>query len=278
MSGNLGPLPLDNAENCKCWLVSFEALCRTKSIEDTLTKHKNSPKTDKFLEMCGTKSLLKVLTLLPGKNIEEVEFKSIKEKIVEYIEPKKRLVIADRTNFLSIKQNEGESYKDFLSRLNEASVLCKWEELKSGDPADEMIKLKFIEGLKDEAMKLKVLEQIQTRSSVSLTDIVDFCQMCAQMSSFVGAENSTQPNEPATAFYVAKKNFFVLDVERDIYQNLVQRIKRIAISVASQVISLKSVATSVSKTSQSTLALRSSRIALMYFLWTRLKNQASQKI
>ena len=204
MSGNLGPLPLDNAENCKCWLVSFEAMCRTKSIEDTLTATKNSPKTDKFLEMCGTKSLLKVLTLLPGKNIEEIEFKNIKEEIIRYIEPKQRLVIADRTNFLSIKQNEGESYKDFLSRLNELSVLCKWEDLKSGDPANEMVKLKFIEGIKDEAMKLKVLEQIQARISISLTEIVDFCQMCAQMSSFVGAETSP---EPVTAFHVTKKEF-----------------------------------------------------------------------
>ena len=102
------------------------------------------------------------------KGIDEIEFKCIKEKILEYIEPKKWLAIADRTNFLSIKQNEGESYKDFASRLNEATVLCTWEDLKSGNPADEVVKLKFIDGLKDEDMKFKVLEQLQA-------EIVDFC-------------------------------------------------------------------------------------------------------
>lgn len=66
----------------------------------------------------------------------------------------------------------------------------KWEDLKSGDPVNEMIKLKFIEGLKDEGMKVKVLGQIQASSTKSHTDIVDFCQLYAQMSSFVGAENS----------------------------------------------------------------------------------------
>ena len=44
------------------------------------------------------------------------------------------------------------------------------------------------------------------RSSVSLGDIVDFCQMCTQISSFVCAEKS-QPNEPMTAFHIAKKEF-----------------------------------------------------------------------
>ena len=53
MSGILGSLPLDSAEACKCWLVSFEALCRNKKLEDTATAGGNTPKADKFLELCG---------------------------------------------------------------------------------------------------------------------------------------------------------------------------------------------------------------------------------
>ena len=86
---------------------------------------------------------------MPGKDIEKQPFSEIKRVIKQYIEPTKRLEIADRTNFMLLKQENNESEVDFWSRLNEASVHCNWNNLKSSDPCTELVKLRFIAGLKD---------------------------------------------------------------------------------------------------------------------------------
>ena len=91
----------------------------------------NFDQTDKLLEKCGTKALLKVISLMPGKDIEKQPFSEIKRVIKQYIEPTKRLEIADRTDFMLLKQENNESEVDFWSRLNEASVHCNWNDLKS---------------------------------------------------------------------------------------------------------------------------------------------------
>ena len=96
-------LPLANANLCKCWLMSFDSHCRAKLIEDKIGASGISPKTDKFIEKCGTRSLLKVVTLFPGKLLETLEYKTIRSAIMAYIEPQARLVIAERTNFLEMK-------------------------------------------------------------------------------------------------------------------------------------------------------------------------------
>lgn len=202
----LGNLPLENVETCKAWLVSFEALCRSKAIDDVMTKTGNYPKTDKFLELCGSKALLKIVSLLPGKQIDTVSFKDIKTQVVAYIEPKQRLIIADRTNFMCVSQDEGETEVDYLARLNELSVLCKWDDLKSSDPTDELVKLRFIAGLRNENLKFKILEQLQSNPKMSITQIIDFCQMSNQLSDFVSSPN-TKLESDKSSFFVAKKEF-----------------------------------------------------------------------
>ena len=209
MSATLGSLPLDSADACKCWLVSFEAICRTKTLNDEATKDGNTPKADKFLELCGTKSLLKIVTLFPGEEVDKLSFAKIKDGILSYIEPKSRLVITDRTNFLCLTQGEAETVVDYLSRLNESSVLCKWQELKSSDPSEEMIKLKFVAGLKDEALKIKVLEKLQINPKSTVQDLVDFCQMNSQLANFVNNPSEKSiPNDNMTLYVSPKSKKF----------------------------------------------------------------------
>ena len=78
MSSKVDPLPLENADECRCWLVAFEAHCRSKGIEDEIGDSGTSPQTDKFLERCGTKPLLKIISMLPGANLETLLFQDIK--------------------------------------------------------------------------------------------------------------------------------------------------------------------------------------------------------
>ena len=161
MASRPEPLLLDNPDDYKAWLLAFQAHCRAKGIVDKVQQSGGSAMTDKFLERCGSKSILKLLVLLPGKDVDQLEFSELKKAIEAYVRPRERLIIADRTYFLQTMQRDGESVQDFLARLNEQADLCKWEELKTVEPRDELVRLRFIAGVKENALKLKLLEKLQ---------------------------------------------------------------------------------------------------------------------
>ena len=205
MEPKLESLVLDDAECAKAWLVSFEALCRAKQIEDKLSTIGTSAVTDAFLARCGGKPLLKIMSLVSDKDIERMLFKDIKQVIENYLAPRKRLVIADRTNFLQLHQKDGEPVVDYLSRLNEASVFCKWDELKQGNPTEELIKLRFIAGLKDPGLKIKILEKMQLSPKLDIHSIVDFCQMDAQVTNFADEAKAATGTSNSEVLYLNSK-------------------------------------------------------------------------
>ena len=202
MSHNFEPLSLDNPDGCKCWLIAFEAHCRVKNLEDKLQTSGTSQQTDSFLELCGSKALLKLMSLMSDKSIEKQLFSKIKTCILQYVEPRKRLQIADRTNFLQMSQLPGESEVDYLARLNQASMLCDWHKLKTSEPAEELIKLRFIAGLRNEKLKLRVLEKLQQNPSFDITEIIDFCQMSVQLTEYV--QPNGDPIKESDSFFVQK--------------------------------------------------------------------------
>ena len=142
--------------------------------------------------------------MLPGKDITKLTFSTIKKAVEEYIEPRKRLIIADRTQFLQMKQNAGESEVDFLTRLNDASTHCNWDSLKMEKPSEELVKLRFIAGLQDDTLKFKILEKLQLNPSTTTTEILDSCQMHSQLSKFV-----TPTTGSAEGTHASVENFFV---------------------------------------------------------------------
>ena len=129
--------------------------------------------------------MIKIISLLHGKEIDKILFAEIKKAILNYIEPRDRLLIADRTNFLQMCQNNGEAEVDFLARLNSVSINCKWDELKNNSPSDELIKLKFVSGLFNQELKIKLLEKLQLNSNITIDEIIDICQMSSQLNSYV---------------------------------------------------------------------------------------------
>ena len=51
----------------------------------------------------------------------------IKATITNFLEPKKRLLIAERAIFMQMKQHETESVGEFSARLREQAVKCEFE-------------------------------------------------------------------------------------------------------------------------------------------------------
>ena len=97
-----------------------------------------------------------------------------------------------------------------MSRLNDASNTCNWDKLKEINPTNELIKLKFVGGLADEQLKLKLFEKLQTNNKLTTNELIDHCQMLRQLNKFALKDNdfnkdeSVKPNE--TLFIKKRKN------------------------------------------------------------------------
>ena len=107
---------------------------------------------------CGLDTLEKVQFIVAPKILTNMALKEINGAITAYLRPKTKLVIAERTNFYSIKQLPSESIMDFTVRLRQAVQFCKFDELKtSNDPTVEMVLVALIAGLITLEQKTKVL-------------------------------------------------------------------------------------------------------------------------
>ena len=89
-----------------------------------------------------------------------------------YLQPRKKLVIAEQTTFVAITQKMGESSGDFLARLRDAARF-EFSDLKTvADPEAHMIRLQFIAGLQNSEHKMKVLEHLQQKPDATIDDIL----------------------------------------------------------------------------------------------------------
>lgn len=77
----------------------------------------------------GCKAIKQVSLMTYPEEIETLNFKDIKDIILKIIQPKKRLVIAERTKFLTLKQESGKPIRKYLSRLRDTSRYCDLNEL-----------------------------------------------------------------------------------------------------------------------------------------------------
>jgi hypothetical protein len=177
------PLILDNAEEAQCWLLSFEALCRNKKVP--IDDDKSFKTTDMFLERCGTKSLIKIATLLPGQDLSQTPYKSIKDAILIYTAASAKLLIAERSSFFQMNQSSGELPQDYLRRLQVASVNCKFYELDKENIQEELVKTKLISGLNNMDIQRRVLEYVHRNVEATSQDICDFCIQCSQLDNSV---------------------------------------------------------------------------------------------
>ena len=155
----ISQLTLDDPEETKLWLMIFEATCSGNKIKDE-NKNGTQVMTNKFIEKCGIKALRKITSLLPNTKITELPYEDIKNAIQKYMEPTKKLIIAERTNFFMLHQSHSESVGDYLARLNKASESCEFEKLKQGDPTNEIIKLRLIAGINDQDLKRKIMDKL----------------------------------------------------------------------------------------------------------------------
>ena len=127
------------------------------------------------------------------RNLIDTPYKDIRLAIQNYIPPKERVVTAERAKFPSVIQGVGESDDDFLARLKEARY-CDFEKLKTAaNPEEELVKIKFISGLRDPEAKLRLLDGIKAKPAMSVTEMTESLQFRSQAMAFASSSSGNKP-------------------------------------------------------------------------------------
>ena len=96
--------------------------------------------------------------------------------VISLIKPKKRLVVAERTKFMSMNQEIDEPVIKYLHRLRNASRYCEFEKIRQEQTIEEdLIQLWLIEGMYNASHRYKIMEQLEI-GNTSLNTCIDFLQ------------------------------------------------------------------------------------------------------
>ena len=86
---------------------------------------------------------------------------------------------------LSVIQGVGELDDNFLARLREEARHCDFEKLKTAArPQEELVKIKFISGLRDPEAELRLLDGIKPKPAISVTEMTESLQFRSQAKAF----------------------------------------------------------------------------------------------
>ena len=145
--------------------------------------------------------LKKVYSLIAPKIIEDV-FTDIIANKSAYLKPAKRLVFTGRTMFLSTAEERNETETDLLATLRQAGRYYKFETPKtSADPAAELIRLRFLAGLKCKERKLNRSDALRPNKNFTAEELLRTLQYRSQLKSFhVRRSHTTSETDSAQDF------------------------------------------------------------------------------
>ena len=203
-------MPLTDAEATEAWLRALAAKGRSKKLVDNLGSEEEprpSEVTDLFLSEAGVAAIRQVSIMAAPLELENMTFQDIRDLILGKVRPKKPLVIAERTRFLSTIQNADEDARSYAQRLREAAKFCDFALLNDGDAAqtaeDELIQMRFIAGLQCDTHRVKLLEYMQAAATPPSWDhCLQFAQQLELIQSF-SKERSNPTTANATGLEVA---------------------------------------------------------------------------
>ena len=164
MASSIGyQLSLEDPDFVDTWLRCFVASARTKMLKDDKEKGGENEIMDVFLAKAGCEAIMKVATMAYPTNMEDLTFEKITQIIRRNMRPKKRLVVAKRTKFMSMKQEIDEPIIKYPHRLRNASRYCKFEKFGREEQMieEDLIQLSLIEGIYNASHRYKIMEQLQ---------------------------------------------------------------------------------------------------------------------
>jgi len=189
MASRLSDLEMDDCDTVTTWLTAFKAMARSKGWKDENEKYEI---TDNFISLCGLRALHKLISVVQPDKIEEMSFENLEKKILSFIKPKTKLIIAERAKFYCLHQFANEKITEFLARLRKGSMFCEFDKLKNvNSPHEEMIKLALIAGLSNSEIKSRILELMQT-VDLKIDEIIEKVQQIESVNEFTQTNDLTQ--------------------------------------------------------------------------------------
>ena len=122
----------EDPDYVEAWLDCFSAITRNKKWNDKVESDGTNEITNQFMAYAGCEAIMRIKVMVYPRDIQRMSFQQIEQAIRKDVRPKKKLVIAERTKFLSTKQNPVESVRNYIHRLKQASRFCEFEKLGSG--------------------------------------------------------------------------------------------------------------------------------------------------
>ena len=185
MASRLPKFELNDNESPLAWLDIFEASCRHNEV-------KEEEQRDYFLSLVDIQAYLKLKTIVAPENIVDMKFKEIKELLKDYLTPRKKLVIAERARFFEAKQLDDECDSEYIQRLRKVSQYCEFDKLNG---EEDIVKLKFISGLRDGTIKQKLLEA-NIAKELTLNESVELVKNIEQISYYTCSRHAIVDNNP----------------------------------------------------------------------------------
>jgi len=119
------------------------------------------------------------------KSIEEIPFAELSQSLRGFLQPKTRIIAAERTRFHQCRQNRDESISDYVARLRKMAQFCEFDKLKvSNDPTEDMILIALVAGLFDSSTQTSVLEKL-ANTQMSVNGVLEHVRNIEQMKSFI---------------------------------------------------------------------------------------------
>ena len=148
--------------------------------------------TNLCLSICGQDAFIKLRSPRSHRSLLATPYKDIRLAIQKYIY-KERVVMAERAQFLFVIQGLGGSDDDFVARLREKARYFVFEKLKTAaNLEEELVKIKFISDLRDPEAKLRQLDSIKAKSSMSFTEIKENLQFRSLAMAFASSSSGNK--------------------------------------------------------------------------------------
>ena len=80
--------------------------------------------TYNFIATCGLRALEIITNIVAPREIHDMLFSDVCIAIEGYLEPRAKLIVAERANFYECKQNAGEPVAQFVANLRKAAQSC----------------------------------------------------------------------------------------------------------------------------------------------------------
>ncbi|GFY47364.1 reverse transcriptase domain-containing protein [Trichonephila inaurata madagascariensis] len=154
------------SESWRNWKEDFEDYLEALRYREAPEK----TKTALFRHLCGElKKQLRAFYLKSNNGCEGVTLHQVLQEFNKYFLDYQNEVFAS-FKFLEIKQEQGEKFTDYYSRLRNAVVECNY-----GESQDQMVRDKLIQGLLDKALQERLIRETSKKAR-ALHEVVSECK------------------------------------------------------------------------------------------------------